>query len=90
MLLPLVPGYLLRRAEEVRRLGELLKAGDFDTIQSIGHKLSGNASTYGFHEISRIGVEIENAAQCKDSFKIKALIARFAEYLGQIEVTEGQ
>lgn len=82
----LVPGYLFRRGEEAAVLSRLLGERDFDAIQSIGHKLSGNASTYGFHEISRMGVEIEAAAQCKETIKIEALILRYRHYLTQIEV----
>ena len=87
LLMELVPGYLLRRQEEVEGLCRLLAVGDFESIQSIGHKLSGNASTYGFHEISRIGLEIETSAQCKDTVRIEALIQRYRHYLTQVEVT---
>ena len=89
LLMELAPGYLLRRHEEATQLSLLLQAADFDAIQSIGHKLSGNASTYGFHEISRIGVEIENAAQCKETSKIEQLIERYSRYLSRIEIIAG-
>jgi HPt (histidine-containing phosphotransfer) domain-containing protein len=86
ILMELVPAYLKRRDEDVRTLISKLESGDFLTIQTVGHKLCGNASTYGFHEISRIGSQIEAAAKCHEVSKIEALTRDLMSYLKRLEV----
>ncbi len=56
------PAYLVRRREEVQRMQDLLRGGDFDAIRAIGHNLKGTGTGYGFPELSRLGGELEKAA----------------------------
>jgi HPt (histidine-containing phosphotransfer) domain-containing protein len=86
LLMQLVPTYLLRREDDLTQLQALLGKLDFKSIQSIGHKLAGNAGTYGFHEISRIGFEIEAAAKSQDPVRIEQNTRALADYLCRLEV----
>jgi HPt (histidine-containing phosphotransfer) domain-containing protein len=87
VLMELVPAYMKRRHEEVARLREFVAQQDAEGVRMIGHKLSGNASTYGFHELSRLGMEFEFAAKSKDFAKIGQLILELADYLEKVEVS---
>jgi HPt (histidine-containing phosphotransfer) domain-containing protein len=86
ILMELVPAYLKRRSEDVDLLHSYLELQDFKSIQTVGHKLRGNAATYGFHELSKIGAEIEAAAQLHESAKIQDLTQCLLSYLSKIEV----
>ena len=86
ILVELVPIYLRRRDEDVRTLVSMLETGDFLKIQTVGHKLCGNASTYGFHELSRIGSQLEAAAKAHEVSKIEELTRDLTTYLRRLEV----
>ena len=59
---------------------------DFDTIELIGHKLFGSGSAYGLHEVTRLGEELENAAQAQNPAKIAALIEELETYVQQLKL----
>jgi HPt (histidine-containing phosphotransfer) domain-containing protein len=39
-----------------------LARGDFDTIRSIGHNMKGTGGSFGLPQISRLGADLEQAA----------------------------
>jgi histidine phosphotransfer protein HptB len=86
VLIELIPGYLKRRHLEIIALKSFLQKRDFAAIAVIGHKLSGNASTYGFKQISEIGADLEKAANCQDTVKIESLTSELANYLDRVEI----
>ena len=83
----IIDGYIENRKKEVPKLNSFLENSDFDSIQSIGHNLSGNARSYGLLDLEKIGEELENAAKSKDAAIIKNLIDKIDTYLSQIELS---
>lgn len=61
-LLDIIPGYLDRRGQDIQELKAALKSEDFVTVKAIGHKLKGNGASYGFENISNLGLELMNAS----------------------------
>jgi HPt (histidine-containing phosphotransfer) domain-containing protein len=63
----LLPDYLAKRSFDIIRIDACLKEGAFDEIASIGHKMSGSGSGYGFPELSHLGYDLEEAADQRDA-----------------------
>jgi HPt (histidine-containing phosphotransfer) domain-containing protein len=79
--------YLERRGRDSELLSAALADSDFDTIESIGHKLFGSGSAYGLDEVTRLGGELERAAQASDATSIAALISAFEAYVQQLKLS---
>ena len=77
----LAPQYLKNRKKEIGELKKLLKEENFEKIQSFGHRIKGNAKSYGFDELGTLGTKLEDAAYQKDLNKIQTLIQQSEEYL---------
>lgn len=82
----IVPDFLSARNQEMPNLWEALKKTDFDFIQTIGHRLKGNAGGYGFDQMGFIGAKIEEAAKAKQALKVEELFNELQNYLQSIEV----
>lgn len=65
----LVGGFLQRRAAEVLVLREAFEKDDFDSVKSIGHRLKGNGTSFGFPSLSQLGSELEICAVARDQVK---------------------
>ena len=78
--------YLDRRRRDFEMLSAAVADSDFDTIELIGHKLFGSGSAYGLHEVTRLGEELENAAQAQNPAKIAALIEELETYVQQLKL----
>jgi hypothetical protein len=66
----MLPDYLAKRSFDIVRIDACLKEGAFDEIATIGHKMSGSGSGYGFPELSFLGSDLEEAAERRDATAI--------------------
>lgn len=82
----LIPGFMQRRREDVASIRASLSAGDLDKVRITGHSMKGTGGGYGFEELSRIGSELEKAAQAGDADAISSLAVRLEEYLDKVVV----
>lgn len=82
----IIPGFIEKRINEILTMKEALSRQDFQTLQTLGHRLKGNAGGYGFDYMGTIGAAIEEAAKVSDSKKIEPLILELEDYLSRIEV----
>ncbi len=82
----LIPGFLDNRKKDVEKVRMAMSNSDFASVQSIGHSLKGVGGGYGFHEISRIGAEIEQAAKANSVEEMNAGAAELDEYLNNLEI----
>lgn len=85
----LIPGFLENRRRDAAALQAALDEGRIDTLRSIGHSLKGVGGGYGFHELSKIGAEIENHAMSGELSGIGGLITRMHDYLNRVIVRYG-
>ena len=83
---PVVGGYLEKRRADVATLREALERGDFDTIRTLGHQMSGTGGGYGFEPITEIGSALEESALARDSSRIRAGIEELDRYLSAVRV----
>jgi len=71
------PEFLTNRRLDLSRMKEALIAGDFATIQRIGHNCKGIGAGYGFPAISSAGSTVECAARALDFIEVEKSIGEF-------------
>ena len=82
----LVPGFLENRRKDAAALDRAAQAEDLKTVRLLGHRMKGDGGGYGFHEISRIGNVLEQAAIKEDWSTIRKETAGLTAFLAQVEV----
>lgn len=82
----LMPGYLRSRRGDLARIAELLEAGDFDSLWTIGHKLHGSGGGFGLDFITETGARLEKAAKVRDKAALKAEAAGLKDFLDSVEI----
>ncbi|MBC7419692.1 MAG: Hpt domain-containing protein [Bdellovibrio sp.] len=73
--------YVERRKQDLADCRAAISKLDFKVLERVGHQIKGNASTFGFDELSKIAIEMENQALKKDVEKLKTALSRFESYL---------
>ena len=82
----IIPNFMNGRKKDIGLLETAIKENDFAEIQSIGHKLKGNAGSYGFDGLGDIGHGIEKAAKESKLEEIEQLFDDYKKHLEQIEI----
>jgi CheY-like chemotaxis protein len=81
---PVIPAYLEKRRADVPKLRSALEQGDYDSVRTLGHQMSGSGSGYGFTEITDIGGMLEESALDRDAVRIQHGIEALDEYLRNV------
>jgi histidine phosphotransfer protein HptB len=82
----LIPGFLARRHDDVRKLREALDARDVESVRVTGHSMKGTGGGYGFDGLSEIGASIESAAKGGDLDAARRGLERLVDYLERVEI----
>lgn len=82
----LIPGFLANRRSDIDKMRAALGSGDFEPIRIAGHSMKGAGGGYGFDDITRIGADIETAAQAEDVESINRGIDALEDYLERIDI----
>lgn len=73
--------YISRRHEDVKHGKRYLATRDWISLATIGHKLQGNAKTFGFGDLEPLGGELENAALEQNSVLCQEKLSQLSEWL---------
>jgi len=84
-----IPGYIQNRHNDIKNILNALEQKDYETIESVGHKMAGNGGAYGFDQISDIGLCIEKAAKDKNDKEIQKWQNVLMSYLDNLEIIYG-
>lgn len=84
--LDLAEAFLAHRREEVPRARAALASSDWGLLRRIGHELKGTAGSFGFGELSSIGLDLEKAAEARDPRRTGDAVAHMARYLACVAV----
>lgn len=82
----IIPQYLENRKKEINQLKESLSKKDFDAISHIGHKLNGNAASFGLQYLGRVGEILEQEGKKKNTSEIKKQIQNMINYINSINI----
>jgi HPt (histidine-containing phosphotransfer) domain-containing protein len=73
--------YLGRRKLDLIALKNSLEIKDLSEFRRVGHQLKGNASTFGFLELEKIGIELEVAGESQDYAEANRLLEKFEAWI---------
>ena len=79
----LIPFFLENRRERLAEGLALCDQGDLARLRRLGHDFKGTCGSYGFAYLSRLGGELEQAADLETAC---ALVRRMGEHLGRVRV----
>lgn len=83
----LIPTYLSNLDKNLQKITDALAAGDFEQCRVLGHNMKGSGGGYGFHDLSRFGKQIEDAAKTSTAADIESTLAQIKDYLTRIDIT---
>lgn len=82
----LVELFLNGSRRDAAQLAEALDQGDLATAQRIGHSAKGAGAAYGFHGLSDLGRQVEQAAGEGNLALSRDLLERIRDYLERVRV----
>ncbi|MBT5093957.1 MAG: Hpt domain-containing protein [Halobacteriovoraceae bacterium] len=82
----IMPTFLENRKKDIGALKGLQESNDFKAIEVIGHKLAGNAGSYGLSDLGDIGVSLEEAAGKEDVAAIGLNCQKYQTYMENLVV----
>lgn len=82
----IIPGFLENRQKDLADLQNAKERKDFSKIELIGHQLMGSAGSYGFSTLSKLGKDLEVAAQQKSMDDTNLIISKIEDHLNLLEI----
>lgn len=82
----IIPTFLENRKGDKASMQTALEAGDLKKIESIAHKLAGNAGSYGLPDLGNIGSKMEAECQRGDIEAVKSSIEMYINYLENLHI----
>ena len=82
----IIPTFLENRQKDLVQIDQALGAMDLKAIESIAHKLAGNAGSYGLDQLGELGATLESACQAGDKDKVDQLCQQYKDYLANLEI----
>ncbi|MCF8059815.1 MAG: Hpt domain-containing protein [Bacteriovoracaceae bacterium] len=82
----IIPTFLKNREKDIQNIKVALESSDYAAIESIAHKLAGNAGSYGLDDLGEIGASLEAACQTNDVNNINQYCQQYAQYLSNLEI----
>jgi HPt (histidine-containing phosphotransfer) domain-containing protein len=80
----LAENYLKKRLIELAHVPVLVHEGSFSEIETMGHKLKGNAALFGLDELGEQGGELERLAIEGNSEEILSLSKKMLLFLNRV------
>ncbi len=82
----LIPGFIENRHKDANKIKGFLSSEEWQEIQRLGHSMKGSGGGYGFHEVTRIGQGIEEAAKTQSKDEIMKLTDSLSNYLSTVKI----
>ena len=79
------PAYLQARRTDIQAVLTALDNFDYETIRTVGHKMRGSGTGYGFPEITAVGQRLELAAEDRNPQLIRERVDELSRYLDALE-----
>lgn len=82
----IIPTFLANRQKDLTQIQGFINNSNWDCIESIAHKLAGNAGSYGLHELGKIGAALEDACKKKEMHAILDLCEQYKLYMTNLQI----
>jgi CheY-like chemotaxis protein len=80
-----IPAYLQNCRQNVIAMQDALDQGDFQTVEYLGHQMSGSGGAFGFQAITDIGAALQQAAESADTDASRKGVGELSSCLDRIE-----
>lgn len=82
----IIPSFLENRRKDLEKVKDAISQNDFKTIESIAHKLAGNAGSYGLDDLGEIGMKLEVAASKEEFPLVEELFQNYRDYMNKLTI----
>ena len=82
----IIPMFVDNRHKDIQEIRTHLENNDLTAIEVIAHKLAGNAGSYGFMDLSKIGADMEASCKTNDLDSIKAQFENYKNFMDNLVV----
>jgi HPt (histidine-containing phosphotransfer) domain-containing protein len=79
--------YVLSLGAKCAEFAEAVHTRNFKTIIRLGHQLRGSGTSYGFAEVSDLGMRMEGAADNRRMSLLEPMIAEFQDIVNRMQVS---
>ena len=76
--------YIERRQKDIESLREALTSKALDEFARIGHQLKGNASSFGYPDLEKIGIQLEQAGVKRDALEASRTLQMFEDWYSKL------
>ncbi len=76
--------YLASMSEKEVRIREMVRTGDFVSLQREAHQIRGSAANYGFPQLSDLSREVEEACRRGDFASAQRQADDMADFIGRM------
>ena len=73
--------YIERRKKDLESLRSALSARTFDEFKRIGHQLKGNAASFGYGDLEKVAIQMEQAGESEDLHEATRQVQAFEQWL---------
>lgn len=73
--------YLERRKKDIESLRSALNTRSFEEFKRVGHQLKGNASSFGYGDLEKLAIQIEQAGEARDHLAASRQLDLFENWL---------
>lgn len=73
--------YLERRQTDFMHCQKSIDEKNFEMLKHIGHQIKGHAITFGYADLEKIAIDLEQSAIQQDIEKLKSIMTRFSNFL---------
>ena len=81
-----IPFFLELRKKNIADIMTALDGKDYDAVKRLGHNIKGSGGSYGFDEVSRIGLDLEKAALAQNDNAMRNLTGELEDYLARVVI----
>jgi HPt (histidine-containing phosphotransfer) domain-containing protein len=85
-IIDLAEGFIENRLADAELLHQAIADANWTTLHRIGHELKGTAGSYGFRDLSALGLELETAAAARNAAGAADAAGRMLNYLARVRV----
>ena len=82
----LIPTFLAQRRKDLEQLQQALEAGDFARLASLGHRMRGSSTSYGFPHIASLGRRIELEAKAGERSSLMRIVDEYRAFLANVRI----
>ena len=78
--------YIERRQKDIEVLRTALSSRALDEFARIGHQLKGNAASFGYSDLEKIAIQLEQAGIKRDTIEASRILQMFEDWYVKTKV----